>query len=289
MRRILLAAAALAAALPTAVQAKPEQTRQFKASDSVSINPAKAYILIRMEGGLDIRLLRVATDAERSEYATERTAALEKAKAKYVRAKAGYDADVATWNKARPEDRALMVRPEKPVEPTDANFAFRAIESDKFATVWAGRIFDKPTGARLLEVQPGLYRLYGQMLETQNGAAGFCLCMGSVQFEAAPGKITDLGTIHYPMAEALRAKAEPSWNGLTPGRGGLTAMRVAPDEAAVPAKLVSLPRVPADYRAAGKIDNFFGVMVDRLTALPGVLAYNRDQVIDERTGAAVTD
>lgn len=287
MRHSLIAAVALAAVLPSAAYAKAAPSKQYKASESVIIDPSKAYILVRMDGGLDIRLLREPTDAEQSEYATERAAALAKAKAKYVKAKASYDTDVAVWNKADPEDRTLMVRPEKPVEPTDANLAFRAIESDKFVTVWTGRVFDKPTRARLLEVQPGTYRLYGQMMEVQNGAAGFCLCMGSVQFDASPGKLTDLGTLHFPIAEA-RGK-DPSWNGLTPGRGGLTAMRVAPDEAAVPAKLATLPRVPAEYRAAGKIDNFFGVMVDRLTALPGVLAYKRDQVIDERTGVAVTD
>jgi len=66
-------------------------------------------------------------------------------------------------------------------------------------------------------------------------------------------------------------------------------MRVEPADAEtyIPPKLESLPRTPASYRAAGKIDNFFGVMIDRLTALPGVLAYRRDEVIDEKTGAAV--
>ena len=55
----------------------------------------------------------------------------------------------------------------------------------------------------------------------------------------------------------------------------------------VPASLAALPREAAAYRAAGKIDNFFGVMIERLTALPGVLSYRRDEVIDERAGKAV--
>ena len=76
---------------------------------------------------------------------------------------------------------------------------------------------------------------------------------------------------------------------MTKGTGGLTAMRVAPEESPVPSSLASMPRGPAQYRAAGKIDNFFGVMVDRLTALPGVLAYQRDQVIDVPTGAPVNE
>ncbi|NUT01492.1 MAG: hypothetical protein HOP96_10995 [Sphingomonas sp.] len=95
--------------------------------------------------------------------------------------------------------------------------------------------------------------------------------------------------MRYPKAEALKDKVDPSWNGLTPGKGGLTVMRVEPAGADtyVPPKLASLPHTGASYRAAGKIDNFFGVMVDRLTALPGVLAYHRDEVIDERTGTAL--
>jgi len=66
-------------------------------------------------------------------------------------------------------------------------------------------------------------------------------------------------------------------------------MRVEPADSStyVPARLASLPRVQASYRAAGKVDNFFGVMIDRLTALPGVLAYRRDEVVDERTSSVV--
>jgi hypothetical protein len=113
--------------------------------------------------------------------------------------------------------------------------------------------------------------------------------MGSVQFDAAPGRITDLGHLRFPLAEALREKVVPSWNGLTIGKGGLTGMRVEPMQPAdpVPASLANLPREAAAYRAAGKIDNFFGVQIDRLTALPGVLAYKRDEVIDVRAGGAV--
>jgi hypothetical protein len=33
--------------------------------------------------------------------------------------------------------------------------------------------------------------------------------------------------------------------------------------------------------------NYFGVTIDRLTELPGVLRYRRDQVIDAKSGEAV--
>ena len=286
MRAIhFLAAAAALVAVPVA--AKPLQTEQFKANAQIAIDPAKAYILVRA-AGLDLKLLRVATEAERAAWQAERAEALAKAKAKYAKASAIYQRDLEYYQNSRKTGMSTP-RPEKPIEPTDANFAFKALESDNFVTVWGGRVFDKdgPKTTHLIAVPPGTYRIYGQIFEA--GGTGFCLCMGSVQFDAVAGTITDMGTMRYPKAEALKDKVEPNWNGLTPGKGGLTVMRVEPADAEtyVPPKLASLPRVPASYRAAGKIDNFFGVMIDRLTALPGVLAYRRDEVIDEKTEAVV--
>ena len=287
---MLISAAAAALAVPAAAVAKPAFSQQFKANTAISLDPAKAYLLVRSPVNLDVKLLRAARPDEVEAYRAERAAALVKARAKYAKRLAGYERDMKSWNSMSAEQQAVEARPERPVEPTDDNLAFKAIESDKFVTVWGGRVFDKAAQARLIAVDPGTYRLYGQMIEGANGAAfGYCLCMGSVQFEAAPGKITDLGTFRYPLNEALRDKVKPSWNGLTPGKGGLTAMRVEPMRAAdpVPASLATMPREAAAYRAAGKIDNFFGVQIERLTALPGVLAYRRDEVIDERAGQAV--
>jgi len=287
MRSIHLLAAAVAAFVAMPVAAKPLATEQFKANAAIAIDPAKAYILVRA-AGMDLKLLRVATESERTAWQSDRAEALAKAKEKYAREYARYQRDLEYW-KDQGDHGMNVAKPEKPIEPTDANFNFKALESDNFVTVWGGRVFDKggPKTAHLIAVPPGTYRLYGQIFEA--GGTGFCLCMGSVQFDAAAGTITDMGTMRYPKAEALKDKVDPSWNGLTPGKGGLTVMRVEPADAEtyIPPKLESLPRTPASYRAAGKIDNFFGVMIDRLTALPGVLAYRRDEVIDEKTGAAV--
>lgn len=287
---IILSAAAAAIAASAPAAAKPAFSQQFKASTAVSLDPTKAYLLVRSPLSLDVRLLRDARPDEVVAYKVERAAALEKARAKYVRRLAGYERDIKVWNSMAADQRTGQIKPERPIEPTDENLAFKGIESDKFVTIWGGRVFDKPSQARLIAVDPGTYRIYGQMIEGNNGSVfGFCLCMGSVQFDAAPGRITDLGNIRYPLAEALRDKVKPSWNGLTPGKGGLTGMRVEPMQPTdpVPASVANLPRVAAAYRAAGKIDNFFGVQIDRLTALPGVLAYKRDEVVDLRAGGAV--
>lgn len=291
MRTLLIlsaAAAAFVASAPTA--AKPAFSQQFKANTAISLDPTKAYLLVRSPLALDVKLLRDARPDEVEAYKVERAAALEKARSKYARKLAGYERDIKSWNAMSESQRSGQTKPEKPVEPTQENLAFKGIESDKFVTLWGGRVFDKPSQARLIAVDPGTYRIYGQMIEGNNGSMfGFCLCMGSVQFDATPGRITDLGHFRYPLAEALREKVKPSWNGLTPGKGGLTGMRVEPMQPTdpVPASLANLPREAAAYRAAGKIDNFFGVQIDRLTVLPGVLEYKRDEVVDVRAGGAV--
>ena len=291
MRNLMLfSAAVVALAVGAPAIAKPAFSQQFKANTAISLDPTKAYLLVRSPLSLDVKLLREARPDEVEAYKAERAEALAKARAKYARKLAAYERDIKSWNSMSSSERVNRLRPERPVEPTDDNLAFKGIESDKFVTLWGGRVFDKPSQARLIAVDPGSYRIYGQMIEGNNGSVfGFCLCMGSVQFDAAPGRITDLGSFRYPLAEALRDKVKPTWNGLTPGKGGLTAMRVEPMRAGdpVPASLAALPREAAVYRAAGKIDNFFGAQIDRLTALPGVLSYRRDEVIDERAGAAV--
>lgn len=278
-----VAAAVATAAAPAA--AKPLETEQFKASAEISIEPGLAYLLVRSPGR-DLKLLREPTQAERVAYQAERAEALAKALARYERAEKRYERDLERYR-----DRLSTFKPKLPVMPTEANLAFRAIESDNFVTVWGGRVFDNsgPATAHLIAVPPGTYRLYGRVLEGANGSIGICLCMGTVQFDAAPGTITDMGTIHYPLVSSVAEGNVASWNGLTPGRGGLTAMRVEPADSSVhvPAKLAELPRVAADYRASGKMNNFFGLMVERLTPLPGVLAYRRDEIVDERTGRAL--
>lgn len=291
MRALILAAAAGSLAMAASANAKPLQTEQFKANAAIQIDPAKAYLLVRSPG-LDLKLLKLPSEAEQKEYAAERGAALAKAKEKYPRQLKAYNYEMENW-KSLAERGMKMALPEKPIEPTDENFAFKAIESDNFATIWGGRVFDKagPRTVHLIAVPPGTYRIYGQIFSAPNGASavGTCMCMGSVQFDAAAGTITDMGAMRYPVQEAKAEKVDPSWNGLTPGRGGLTSMRVEPADVStyVPERISSLPRVQATYRAAGKVDNFFGVMVDRLTPMPGVLSYKRDEVIDDKEGAAI--
>jgi hypothetical protein len=291
MRALRCAAAAIAAfSAAVSAEAKSLETQQFKANSTISIDPGWAYILIRSPG-LGFRLLKSPSAADRASYAAERAAALAKAKRNNPRLAEDYAVDLAAYRQALRQGERFP-EPERPIEPTEESFAFRSIDSDNFVTIVSNQVFAKsgPRKAYLVAVPPGAYRIYGQLFPTPNGStSGFCMCMGSVQFDAAAGAITDMGTIHYPITEAAVDRVSPSWNGLTPGRGGLTVMRVEPASSAtyMPPSLANLPHVDATYGAAGKIDNYFGVLIDRLTALPGVLSYRRDQVVDERTGALV--
>ncbi|MFM5884732.1 MAG: hypothetical protein ACKOQ3_05290, partial [Novosphingobium sp.] len=55
----------------------------------------------------------------------------------------------------------------------------------------------------------------------------------------------------------------------------------------VPASLKALPAVQAELHANGKLNNHFGLPIDRIPPIPGVLGYRRDTVLDLRTGQDV--
>ncbi len=42
-----------------------------------------------------------------------------------------------------------------------------------------------------------------------------------------------------------------------------------------------------EFQASGKMNNYYGIGITRMTPIPGVLAYRRDTVIDVRTGTDV--
>lgn len=131
----------------------------------------------------------------------------------------------------------------------------------------------------LLPVEPGTYILYGQRDLTAVGWLGVCLCMGSVRFDAPAGRIVDLGTITYP---GLVATGAGGAHGLAMTDTGVPSIAIVPSSAgaSLPGRLAGLPVVPAVFRAADKMPNYYRLYVDRHPALEGVLDYERDRVID---------
>lgn len=128
----------------------------------------------------------------------------------------------------------------------------------------------------LTEVEPGEYTYLGPMIVTTHGPApGECYCMGSVKFEAKAGQITSLGdflSLGWADREALRQT--------TIDHASLPDRPAVPTDWSVPESLAQYPYAKAQLRAAGRRDNFFNALVGRIPPVPGVLAYDRDAVID---------
>jgi hypothetical protein len=133
--------------------------------------------------------------------------------------------------------------------------------------------------------KPGRYILagaaYGGMSEYTRGAMNTCLCLGTVQFEAKAGVITDLGTLL--LARDDKPSPFPELAGQVRGKS----LDIAPlpvdvaivpyaQTMTVPDVLANLPRQTAVYRAYGSFPNYFGAPIDRLAPLQGVLDYDAD-------------
>lgn len=277
IRARLLVAALIAALVPAASAAAKDQ---FDQNAPVVIDPARSYIFFRARKA-PVRFLREVDERERAAYDSERAAAYDKAYAKYTKKLAQWRKSEADWQEAPSSVRLRMTRMAKPASLTPETFDYPPPEADNWLLVKGGTRFSEGEqgSSYLIAVEPGTYILYGQITDTENGPIGTCLCMGSIKFAAPAGKIVDIGEIQYPRVEAAKADLEGKI------RSRPSHSLVAPDAAVPrPARLAGLPVVAADLRAANKLPNYFGIEIDRLPAVPGVLAYERDRVIDVKGG-----
>jgi len=101
---------------------------------------------------------------------------------------------------------------------------------------------------------------------------------------------TDVGTVQTSIDAItfprMLDKAKPEdVDGLR--SGAITMMRLTPaGTVGIDPRLSAYKVVPATLKAAGPVPNYYGVQVDRLTAIPNILKYDRDKIID-LTSAAV--
>ena len=280
----LLLAMALAAAGPTKEDAK--LLRPVKDAPTVQLDLNGAYILLRSPAPAAINLFRLATPPEVEDYRARRSEALTKAHAKWVKQHSLWKQELQDYK----DNPVGKTAPEEPIEPTDGNLDFLPIDQENLLGFGPLNRFAKDsegTSTYLQRVWPGRYVLYGSIFINPNGGgAGVCVCMGTVSFEARAGEITDVGSVIASATDALiyprmLEKAKPEdVEGLR--NGAITMMRLTPSNGSMPVdpRLASYKIVPATYRAAGPVPNYYGVQVDRLTAIPGVLAYDRDKIID---------
>lgn len=284
MKKVVISAiAALSLAAPALAK---EEAPVFVVATAVKDKPAvtfdksKAYVMLRSDIATPLYLMKVPSPEDQAGYDKYRAASLAKAHAKYVKKQAEYDR-VAKAN-AESKGGPIQPLPEKPVEPTDANFEFTPFALMTGIAVGPLNRFakgDAGLSTYLEELTPGDYRVYGPVSVMPNGAAmGACFCMGSVGFTAKAGEIVDLGMIE---TKANPPAKRPDGDSSAPVPvSKLAYFAPPPPGTGLDARLGDMPVVPAKFRPVGKLPNYFGVTITRMPEMPGVLRYDRDRIVD---------
>lgn len=270
MKHMLIATAALAIAAP-AVSAKEKvvfvETAVVKDKPAVSLDPAKAYLLIRSVDSTTVHLMRVPSPEDLVKYDALKAEAFAEALEKYAKKKKAYDKAKASFDSAPKGSKPRL--PDEPVEPTKENFEFTPFGLMTGVIVGPLNRFSKGDNGSvyLQEITPGSYRIYSATPMT-------CYCMGSVKFEATAGEITDVGVFDTGLA-ADRTKGDSS-------QPGIFVLRYRASGEGRPAdpRLSAMKVVPAVLKPVGKLPNYFGGTIDRFPAVEGVMRYDRDRIVD---------
>jgi hypothetical protein len=266
MMRLLLALLALALSAPALGRDIPGVVQHR--TPPAALDPGKAYLLFRSstaKNGLARFVhvfLRIPAEAEVAAYEVARQTA--------------YDAALP----------ALTKQAEGGPVPTIDAVPFTYEDVTNLFPVRAGFFLeDGDMRTFLVEVPPGTYVLYGSTIE--GDYLQTCNCLGTVKFEAPPGRITQLGSLYLdkvlgdsPLPH-LEDNRGPSMSKYIWPLG--QALVPAGSDTLVPATLSAFPVVPAEFHAVG-IFHEPGVLVNRLAPIPGILGYARGKVIDLRTG-----
>ena len=279
-RFVALIAGALALiAAPAAAQKVKPDIAEYKAieaknviSGKTKLNPAKAYIFIRSpQNRAQGAFVKTPDAAEIANYEAKWREELADEQKDYV-------GKLKRWEI---EKKAGTARGDKPVEPTEANFAIEPIDLRMLIAFGPQFVFDKADGGEksfsyLIEVEPGEYTYLGPLFVIPNAQIiGQCYCMGSVKFAAKAGEITSLGDfLSLGWADRKALELSTFERELLPDRPAKAT------DWSVPASLAAFPATQAPLRAAGKRNNFMRALVGRIPPVPGVLAYNRDVPVD---------
>ena len=271
MHAVLAALAALSPAMASARVEYSAVEEKNIAKGKQSIDPAKGYLFMKFPDRANGMFFKTPTAEDVAAYEKEWREAFEEAKAKYPKQLASWERD-ADYAK---ETRRTFNR-ERPVEPTEESFSIGNFETRFTVSFGPQYVYAKGEEeySYLVELEPGTYTYYGPVLAIPNGAVmGVCYCMGSVKFEVPAGQITNLGDFlamrwYEPSERAVRSN---------PRLAGRTAQ---PLDYSLPESLASHVNARAELRAAGKMNNHYGILIDRIEPVPGVLAYDRDIVLD---------
>lgn len=267
--------AAAAEKPPVFVEARPVKDKPA----AVILSPDKAYVMIRAgKAGASFMFMKEPDAEDQAAYDRLRADALATERKRHARRMAGYERDLADWEKGR-SDVQRPAKPVRPIEPTAENFEITPFPVLAQVPIGPVNRFAKgEESVYLHELTPGTYRLYGPVFVSPQGPmAGVCYCMGSVRFTAHAGAIVDLGRAAEP--EIVKPAAGDSASPLATSAFTFRLAPVTPDMPVDP-RLKGVPIRPAEYRAAGKLPNYFGLAIDRLAPIPGVLDYDRDRIVD---------
>ena len=259
-------------------------------------DPQSGYIFLQGRNRQMGLLLKTPNAQDMAEYEAEWREKLEKEQKKFPRKLENWEAEFAIAQGSRARDKLLEKKPE---EPTEENFSIGSIELRHMVAYGPLFVFSKDKEndiyTYMVKLPPGTYSYYGPVFLGPNGGyAGQCYCMGSVEFEAKAGVITDLGNfLTVASLQGIEPVSEP------PEMKGSDAGIFSKDQLpflaslqgneltyGLPAELASYPSERADFRAARKRDNFFGITISRMPPIPGVLAYDNGQVVDVKAKAA---
>jgi hypothetical protein len=241
-------------------------TKSIVDKSSVTLDPTVGYILLRAAQPMSLHLMKIANADDQAAYDKMRAEALAKERKRYPGRVGAYRQDLATYEVLK-EANGRAKKPEPPVEPTEENFVYPAFGMSAGASIGPLNRFSKGEDGRsvyLQSITPGSYRIYG-LMAVMPGApvAGTCFCMGSVKFAVHAGEIVDLGDLEAD------GKLNPSVSG-----------------SEIDVRLKGWTLRPADYRAVGKLPNYFGVTLSRIPAMTDVIAYDRDRIVDLKTEGA---
>lgn len=273
MNKLLLALSLGFASLPTSVFAGPsEEMTEIRGDKPVVLRADRAYFLFRSESGVSPVFLRIPTEAEMRAYDAAKREAFAKAEPEMTKRRESMIA-------AGKDGKTI------PPVPTLENFNFVWDGVQNAQTVNMGRALEKTGKVKtlLIEALPGNYVIYGlgygNIFQT-------CFCLGSVSFPAKPGEIADLGTLLVSSASAQSDEPElKAETGFGPSMNGhlvtwAAAIRPATPSTPAPVMLAGKPIARAGYRAVGKFVAGFSFAINRLAPIPGVLGYDRGNVLD---------
>ena len=297
MRNFLFAAAFAAAALATPAHAQDASLARdlgyVKDRPTIALDPNTSYMIVRSRSGAaSFAFVRIADEVDVADYRARRAAALAKAHKKWVTKHASWKKRVASFSKLSSSERAYSrdkPGPE-PIEPTDANLAFTPMEVENMISFGPFNRFAKDDmSVYIFGVRPGRYAFYGPVMVGAQGALGTCMCMGTFAFEVKPGQIVDAGTLTINLlSEREKAKAagrEPPKDEFDLPETMTSVSWEAPVAGAnIDPRLTRYRVEAADLRASRRMPNYLGLTIDRLTPIEGILDYQRDLVIDVKTG-----